>query len=65
MTNPQKEWILFTGEVEGLEWLPNTSLTQAEWDEAKSIAAFLVDNQTLLARALKQEHTYASGIVQA
>ena len=58
MTNPQEEWILFgadADDVKGMKWLPATSLSQAEWDEAKSIAAFLVDDDTLLDRALKQE----------
>ena len=48
-----------------MEWLPETSLSQAEWDEAKSIAAFLVDDETLLDRALKQEVKYTSEIVQS
>ena len=68
MTNPKVEWILFGAggdAIQGLEWLPETSLTQAEWDEAKSIAAFLVDDGTLLDRALKQEVKYTSEIVQA
>ena len=30
--------------IVGLEWLPETSLSQDEWNEAQSIAAFLVDD---------------------
>ena len=47
LSQKQESWILFREQpdsIEGLEWLPETSLTQAEWDQAKSIAAFLVDD---------------------
>jgi len=61
MTNPQPSWILFSGAEEsdkkdsaltGLEWLPDTTITDSEWSQAKDIAAFLVDLDTLLDRAL-------------
>ena len=51
--------------ITGLEWLPDTTITDAEWTQAKDIAAFLVDSDTLLDRALKGELKYTAEVIQS
>jgi len=65
MTNPQKSWILFSEDKLGLEWLPDTTITDSEWTQARDIAAFLVDSDTLLDRALSQELKFTSEVIQS
>ena len=65
MTNPQKSWILFSEDKLGLEWLPDTTITNSEWTQARDIAAWLVDSDTLLDRALSQELKFTSEVIQS
>lgn len=36
-----------------IDWLPDTTLFQRDWDEALKIAQFLVDDRSLFERAIR------------